>query len=206
MLKLYYWPGTCSIAIHILLEEIGVAYERQTVDLGQKQQYSAEFLAINPKGKVPALVRGDGSLLTEVPAIAMWLAATAPSFHLVPDDIEGRTRVMEIMSYIAGTVHIQGAARAWRPALFSTHREEQEAVVARGREIVLQGLDILSDALDGKEYLAGEYSIADPFLFFIEYWAAEKVGYPLPANIDAHYNGMRKRPAVRRALAAEGLA
>ncbi|MGE3247671.1 MAG: glutathione S-transferase family protein [Beijerinckiaceae bacterium] len=204
-MKLYYWPGTCGITIHILLEELGLRYDRETVDLSAKHQYSRAYLAINPKGKVPALVRDDGSVLTEVPAIAMWLASVWPAGRLLPDDVEGRTRAFELLSYIAATTHMQGAARAWRPLLFSASPDEQEAVVARGREIVMQGMDIFSQTLGRSDWLLGDYSAADASLFFIEYWAVEKVHYTLPPNIDAHYRRMRARPAVQRALAAEGL-
>jgi len=206
MPKLYYWPGTCGITIHILLEETGIAYEREQIDLSIKQQYSREYLAINPKGKVPAFIRDDGALLTEVPAIAWWLAMTFPHAKLLPADVDRQTRILEAVSYIAATIHMQGAARAWRPLLFSSHAGEQDSVIARGREIVLQGMDIMSTMLADKNWLAGDYSIADASLFFIEYWAIEKVGYALPVNIEAHYRRMRARPAVQRALAAEGLA
>ena len=204
-MKLYYWPGTCSITIHILLEETGAAYQHERIDLSQKQQYSPDYLAINPKGKVPALIRDDGSLLTEVPAIAHWLAITNPSYKLLPADIETQTRALEFTSYIAGTVHMQGAARAWRPLLFGTHPDEQSTIVARGKEIVMAGLELADAMLRGRDYVLGEYSIADASLFFIEYWAAEKVHYPLPGHVADHYQRMRERPAVQRALAAEGL-
>lgn len=209
-MKLYYWPGTCSISIHVLLEEAArchdIVYGRQKVDLSQKQQYAPEYLAINPKGKVPALVRDDGSLLTEVPAIAMWIAERYPRARLLPNDLERRVRAYEIASYIAATVHMQGAARAWRPLLFSSHPGEQDAVVARGRIIVEHGMELMSQYLGDKPWLLGDYSIADASLFFIEYWAIEKIGYALPGNIEQHYRRMRVRPAVQQALAAEELA
>jgi glutathione S-transferase len=206
MPKLYYWPGTCAITIHVILEEIGAPYADEPVDLGVKQQYSPEFLKVNPKGKVPAFVRDDGSLLTEVPAIGFWLALTNPQAKLIADDIEARVRTLEAMDYIAATIHMQGAARAWRPALFVADAAFHDAVKARGKDIVMQGLDILARTLGKKDWLIGDYSIADASLFFIEYWAKEKVSWPMPPAIESHYRRMRARPAVQRALGREGLA
>ena len=205
MRKLYYWPGTCAITIHVILEEIGLPYADEPVDLSVKQQYSPEFLKVNPKGKVPALVREDGSLLTEVPAIAFWLALTHPQTRLVAGGVEARIRTLEAMDYIAATIHMQGAARAWRPALFAADESLHDAVKARGKEIVMKGLDLLAETLGEKDWLIGDYSIADASLFFIEYWAKEKVFWQLPENIERHYRRMRARPAVERALKREGL-
>ncbi len=205
MPKLYYWPATCSITVRVILEETGLSYEDEAVDLGAKKQQSPEFLKVNPKAKVPAYLRDDGSLLTEVPAIALWLALTNPDSHLLAGDYETRARTLEILDYIAGTIHMQGAARAWRPGSFSENEATHEAIRARGKEIVMKGLGVLSQTLGEKDWLTGAYSIADASLFFIEYWAREKVGYDMPANIEAHYRRMLARPAVQRALAREGL-
>jgi glutathione S-transferase len=73
-MKLYYMPGACSIGIHVLLEEIGKPYDLQKIDGAKQEQYGPDFVKINPKSKVPTLQRDDGSVLTEFPAIATWLA------------------------------------------------------------------------------------------------------------------------------------
>lgn len=205
MPKLYYWPGTCAITIHVLLEDIGKPYANEPVDLGARQQFTPEFRAVNPKGKVPAFLRDDGSLLTEVPAIAWWLAKTNPQAKLLSEDIETQVRTLEAMDYIAATIHMQGAARAWRPGSFISDESLHGEVQAKGRDIVLRGLDILSQTLGSKDWLMGDYSIADASLFFIEYWVKEKVFWAMPDNIEAHYRRLRARPAVERALAREGL-
>ncbi len=205
MSKLYYWPATCSITIRVILEEIGAPYEDERIDLGAKQQHSPEFLRINPKAKVPAFVRDDGSLLTEVPAIATWLALTNPRARLMGEDVETRVRTQEILEYIAGTIHMHGAARAWRPGSFSDNEVLHPAIQARGREIVMRGMNLMSGRLAEKDWMMGDYSIADASLFFIEYWMKEKVGWDMPANLEAHYHRMRDRPAVQRALSREGL-
>jgi len=203
--KLYYWPGTCAITIHVLLEESGKPYTDEAVDLGAKQQLTPEFRAINPKGKVPAFVRDDGSVLTEVPAIAWWLAKTNPQANLLSEDIETQVRTLEVLDHIAATIHMQGAARFWRPGSFISDERLHEEVKAKGRDIVLHGLHILSQTLGAKTWLMGDYSVADASLFFIEYWAKEKVFWQMPDNIEAHYRRMRARPAVECALKREGL-
>ena len=91
-MKLYYAPNACSLAIHVLLEEIGKPYELQRVDFSKREQYGPEFIAINPKSKVPVLERDGGSHLTELPAIAWYLARANPQANLLPADIEGEAR------------------------------------------------------------------------------------------------------------------
>lgn len=204
-MKLYYWPATCAITIHVLLEEIGLTYEDEKIDVNVKQQHSPEYRKINPKRKLPALIRDDGSLLTEVPAIAHWLALTNPQAKLLADDIETRVRTLEVMDYIAGTIHMQGAARVWKPAGFHPDEATHDHFRAYGRDIVMNGLDLVAQTLGDKDWLMGAYSIADPSLFFIEYWMKERIMWSLPDTIEAHYQRMRARPAVQRALKAEGL-
>ena len=91
-MKLYYAPGACSIGIHVLLEEIGKPYEAERVNLQQGEQYKPDFTTVNPKSKVPTLARDDGSVLTEYPAIAYWLARTNPFANLLPDDVDLQAR------------------------------------------------------------------------------------------------------------------
>src|SRR5690348_11727434 len=157
-MKLYYAPGACSIGIHVLLEEIGKPYETERVNLQQGEQYQSAYTAVNPKSKVPTLVRGDGSVLTEFPAIAYWLARTNPDKKLLPDDVEQQTRVLEAMDYVIATVHMQGFSRIFRPANFSPNPEDEEKVKARGREIFEKGLATLDKALEGKQYVVGQLS------------------------------------------------
>jgi len=113
-MKLYYAPGACSIGIHVLLEEIGKPYDAEPVNLRQGEQYQPGFTAVNPKSKVPTLVRDDGSVLTEFPAIAYWLARTNPFANLLPDDIDQQARVLELLDYAVATIHMQGFLRQFR--------------------------------------------------------------------------------------------
>lgn len=203
-MKLYYAPGVCSIGIHVLLEEIGKPYELEAINLREGAQYKPEYASVNPKSKVPALVRDDGSLLTEYPAIAYWLARTNPFSNLLPDNIDLQARALEIVDYCVSTVHMQGFTRIFRPGNFSPDAAQEEAVKARGKEIVLKGFESLDAVLEGKEYAVGKFSIADSALFYVEFWAG-RVGIPLPANCAAHLERMKARPSVQRTMQQEGV-
>jgi glutathione S-transferase len=205
-MKLYYSPGACSIGIHVLLEEIGKPYELAKVALANGEQHKPEFQAVNPKGKVPVLQRDDGSTLTEFPAIATWLARTNPDKNLLPTDLDGEIKVREAMDFLVATVHMQGFSRMFRPANFAPNEADHEAVKSRGREIFEKGLKVMDKALEGKEYLAGAFSVADAALFYVEFWGAERMKMTLPPNCAAHYARMKARPAVQKVLAAEGFA
>lgn len=204
-MKLFYAPGTCSLGIHILLEEIGKPFELVKLDLASGAQYKHDYTVINQKSKVPALVRDDGSLLTEWPAIAWYLAKTHPEIGLLPDNLEGEVRVLELVDYMVATLHMRGFSRIFRPSAFTPTKADEPAVVQTGRDIFITGLKLLNHTLGAKAYLLGDYSIADAALFFLEIWAVG-ANITLPANLAAHYERMRTRSAVQRAMASEGLA
>jgi glutathione S-transferase len=204
-MKLFYAPGACSIGIHILLEEIGLPYESERVNLMQGEQYKPPFTALNPKSKVPTLVRDDGSVLTEYPAIAYWLARTNPSAALLPEDVDQQTRVLELTDYTVSTIHMQGFARQFRPANFTPSAADEETVKARGKEIAEKGFAILDKALAGKDYAAGAFSFADTAIYYVSFWT-RRVGIVLPPAVAAHFERMSARPSVRRVLQQEGLA
>jgi glutathione S-transferase len=205
-MKLLYAPGACSLGIHVLLEEIGKPYESERVNLQGGAQYQTPFTSINPKSKVPTLLRDDGSVLTEFPAIAYWLARTNPQAKLLPDDPDAQARVLEAMDYVVATMHMQGFTRIFRPSNFSPNEADAEAVKARGKEIFEKGLGIMDKALAGKDYVVGPFSIADAALFYVEFWGAARLKIALPANCNAHYQRMLARPAVKRMMEQEGLA
>jgi glutathione S-transferase len=205
-MKLYYSPGACSIGIHVLLEEIGKPYETELRSTRDGSLQQPDFVAKNPKSKVPTLERDDGSVLTEYPAIAWWLASTHPEAKLLPGSVEGQTRAIEATDYCVATMHMQGFARIFRPGNFAPDEAQHDAVKARGREIFTKGLTLLDRQLDGREYIAGDYSFADTAVFYVSFWWSERVKEALPGNVAAHYGRMRARPAVQRTMAAEGLA
>jgi len=204
-MKLMYSPGACSIGIHVLLEEIGKPYEAQLVNLREGAQYKAEFTLVNPKSKVPTLVRDDGSVLTEYPAIAYWLARTNPDKKLLPDDVDSQARALEALDYAVATIHMQGFGRLFRAANFTPNPEDEDKVKERGKEVAEKGFALMDKALAGKDYVAGPFSIADSALFYVEFWGAKRMNMKLPPNCDAHLNRMLARPAVQRVLQQEGL-
>jgi glutathione S-transferase len=206
-MKLYYAPGACSLGIHVLLEEIGKPYDLQKVNLQEGEHFKPEFLKINAKSKVPTLQRDDGSILTEFPAIATWLARKNPDKGLIPSDPDTEARVLEALDYIVATMHMQGFSRMFRPAAYAPSEADHDTVKARGKEIFEKGLKLIDKALDGKQFLGGDkLSIADAALFYVSFWAAARMKMPLPANVAAHYARMKQRPAVKRTLEQEGFA
>ena len=205
MNKLYYAPGACSLGIHVLLEEIGKPYDAEVTNLREGAQFKPAFVALNPKSKIPTLQRDDGSTLTEFTAIAFWLARSNPEKALLPSDAEGEARALEAMDFVVSTMHMQGFSRMFRPGNYAPSEADHEAVTARGREIFEKGFVVMDKALAGKDYLTGTFSIADAALFYVEFWAAGRMGMTLPANCAAHFARMKARPAVAAVMAKEGL-
>jgi glutathione S-transferase len=117
-MKLYWGPHTCAIGIHVIVEEIGAPYETEKLDVSGGASRRPPFSGVNPKGKVPTLVRDDGTVLTEFGAIATWLARTNPDKALLPRDAEGEARASEVIAYVEGTIHGQGYARIFMPEKF----------------------------------------------------------------------------------------
>lgn len=202
-MKFYMTPGSCSTGIHILLEELELPFEVYLVNLMTGDQHKPEYLALNPKATIPTLVRDDGSAISEFQAIAWWLARRYPKSRLLPDEIDGEVRVIETMDYVVGTIHGQGYTRIFTTSNYSDNKTEHEAIVARGREIVATGLAVMNEVLADKNYVVGNFSIADAALFYVEFWA-DKSKLDLPPNCLAHYQRMLQRPAVRRVLLEEG--
>jgi glutathione S-transferase len=190
----------------VLLEEIGKPYDLEAVNLREGAQYKPEFTQVSAKSKVPALERDDGSILTEFPVIATYLAKSNPDKGLIPRDLEAEVRAYEAMEYAVGTMHGQGFARIFRPGNFGP-ADQEDAVKARGREMVEKGFSILDKALAGKQYLGGDHlSTADAAVFYVEFWAAGRLNMQLPPNVAAHYERMKSRPAVQRVMQQEGVA
>lgn len=202
-MKFYMTPGSCSTGIHILLEELELPFEAYIVNLPAGDHRKPAYLAVNPKATIPALVRDDGSALTEFQAIAWWLARAYPKAGLLPADADGEARVIEAMDHVVGTLHGQGFARLFTTDSFTPNAADHDAVKARGREIVEQGFAIMNAALAGQDYVARRFSIADAALFYVEFWA-DKLGIGLPEHCGAHYQRMRARPVVQRVLREEG--
>ncbi|WP_424812003.1 glutathione S-transferase family protein [Roseococcus sp. YIM B11640] len=205
-MKLFYSPGACSVGIHVILEELGRPFEPVRVSTRDGSNRKPEYLAINPKAKVPALMRDDGTVLTEFPVIAWWLARSNPQAALIPADLDGEARAMEWMDYLCGTVHPQGFTRQFRADRFAKDEADQPRVIAQGKAAAEEYLALVDSRLAGDPWLlASGYSVADAALFFLENWAAGRAGMTLPPRLAKHLAAMKARPAVQRALAREAV-
>ncbi|HET9933917.1 MAG TPA: glutathione S-transferase, partial [Polyangiaceae bacterium] len=138
-LKFYMTPGSCSTGIHLLLEELELFFEAHVVNLVTGENLRPEYLAINPRGSVPTLVRGDGTALTDFISIARFLAETHPERKLLPDSEADRARVFELMQYAIGVVHGEGFTRVFVSERYASNAETKEATESEGRQIVRKG-------------------------------------------------------------------
>jgi glutathione S-transferase len=202
-MKLYMTPGSCSTGIHILLEEIDIPFEAYIVDLMAGDQNKPDYIALNPKGTIPTLVRDDGSALTDFQAIAWWLARSYPKAKLLPADLEGEVRAIELMNYVVGTLHMQGFTRIFTTFNYTADGTDEARVKAQGKQIVEKGFIVINAMLGNNEYAVGEFSIADAALFYVEFWA-DKLNMSMPPNCRAHYQRMLGRAVVQRVLREEG--
>ena len=200
-MKLYYTPGACSLAPHILLREAGLDFELERVDLASKKTASgADFLAINPKGYLPALQLDSGELLTEIPALMFWIGDHATGTALVPPAKSPVWYQMVSWLGFIGTELHKGFAPLFRPNISD---EARAGVVQQ-----LSGRLKLADAaLAGKSYLFGDrFCAADVYLFVVSGWSSyAKLDLSPYPSLQAFRARMMERPAVREAMKAEGL-
>ena len=208
MTSFYYFPGSCSLASHIALEEAGISYTAVKVDLYQGEQHQPGYRAINPLGRVPALSTDDG-LLTENLAILNHVADRAPDRQLLPAwGTIGRVRALEMLSFLASTVHPTFRA-VTRPERFLEGPASPaiDEVRSRGISSLTEILNILEGRLDGRDYALGaEYSLCDAYLLVFASWARQhtlRAVLPPTPRLAALAERVEDRPAVRRVLARE---
>lgn len=206
-LTLFYSPGACSLAVHIALREAGAEFALHRVVLAEGAQFKPEFLAINPKARVPALRRGD-VVLTEGLAILDWVVRSWPAATLLPDDPWQRARAMEALVWLNGTVHGEMFASIFRPGRFVADPAVQPALKDTGMGRLRQTFAELDQRLTGREWLIGErFSLPDAYLFVLYRWG-KRVQLPMASDypqVRALVQRVLARPAVQAALAAEGL-
>ncbi len=201
-MKLFYKAGACSLASHIALREIGTAFEIEAVDTAtQRTESGADYTLINRKGYVPTLQLDDGELLTEGPAILQHLADSNPDANLAPAvGTRQRARMLEQLTFVSSELH-----KAFG-ALFRDGASEEQKALAR--EAVGQKFEHLEELLsDGRDTLVpGQFTIADAYLFVVANWA-NFTGIDLKSwpGLNAFVARIAARPAVQRALHAEGL-
>jgi glutathione S-transferase len=205
MLRLFYSPGACSLVPHIALEEAGAEFEAVRTAIAEGAHRRPEYLAINPRGLIPALA-ADGQVVTENAAILTYIGHRWPESGLLPlDDLPALARVYERLSYFVSTVHYGGFGPIFRAR--ARGEERPPAVVAADRAH-LRGLFGEIDALlaPGPWLLGDRYSLADGYPLTFLRWA-RRLEFDMAAfaHWTAHARLMIQRPAVRRALAREGL-
>ena len=203
MLKFFMTPGSCTTGIHILLEELDLLFEVHLVNLLAGDTTTDEFRALNPKSTIPLLVTDDGRGISEFQAITWWLARTHPKSGLLSETLDEEVRVLEIMDYVVGTLHMQGFARIFTTEKFSPNPADYEAVKQQGRTTIDECFTVIDGLLADRDYVTGKFSIADAALFYTEFWAVYS-NIALPPLCAAHYHTMLSRPAVRRVLLEEG--
>jgi glutathione S-transferase len=204
MIKLYYAPHTCSLASHIALEETGAEYSTVRIDFGKEEQRSPEYLAVNPKGRVPAMVT-DRGILTETPAMLAFIAQSFPRAQLAPlADPFAFAQVQAFNSYLCSTVHVAHAhrmrGRRWADdaaAIAEMKRKVPESVAAC--------FDLVErEMLKGPWVMGEAYTVCDPYLFTLAQWlegdGVDPKRFPKVAD---HRARMAERPAARNAIAQE---
>jgi len=204
MFKLYYAPNTCALASHIALEQAGADYEAVRVDFAADEQRKPEYLAINPKGRVPSLITERGTL-TETPAILMFIAQSYPDARLAPlDDAFGLAQAQSFNDYLCSTVHVAHAHRMrgtrWAddPGAIAEMQRKAPQAVSECFGLIERGM------LKGPWVMGEAYSICDMYLFTLAQWLeADGVDtVKLPKVMD-HRRRMSELPQVRKVIAAE---
>lgn len=194
-MKLYYAPGACSLACRIALHEAGIAADFERVDLRTKiTQGGADFLAINAKGYVPALILDGGEMVTENLAVLSFLADREP--ELAPPGPLARIRLVEMLAFLSTEIH-----KGFGPIF---HGDATSAERTRAAGALSARLDFLCGRI-AEHYLFGpRFTVADAYLFVMLRWALA-FGVQVPLALLGYFERVEARPAVRRALAEEGL-
>lgn len=201
-MKLYMKPGACSFASHVVLREAGLPFDLVKVDLATKKtEDGGDFLAVNPKGQVPTLGLDEGGILTEGPVILQYVADKAAAKGLIPahGSLE-RYRVLEWLNFVGTELH-----KTFSPLFRPT---TPDAFKALQKDLLAAKFGVLDQHLAGNRFLAGDsFTVADAYAFTVLRWAAP-MGLDLAKwpNVAAYVARIAERPAVREALAAEGLA
>jgi len=202
MLTLFYAPGACSMASHIVLEESGEKYDARRMDLAKGEQKAPEHMKIHPLGRVPALKLDDGSPLTENTAILPFLGKR---FGLWPTDPLKEARALSTVGFFATSVH-PAHAHIGRPERYTEDKSAFPGIQAMGKKSFGEYLKQIDAMYAGREWLSDKYSVLDPYALVFYAWGKRR---ELPVAELKHYTAARdrmaKRAAVQRVLADEGV-
>ena len=206
MLKLFYSPNSCALASHIALQEAGASYETVRLDFRANEQRKPEYLAINPKGRVPALAT-DRGILTETPAILAFIAQSFPQARLAPlDDAFAFARLQAFNSYLCATVHVAHAHRLRGPRWVDAG--DAAAIAAMQKKVpqsVGECFELIEREMFAGPWVMGDgYTICDPYLFTVARWlegdGVDPARFP---KVRDHRQRMAERPAVKAVLEEE---
>ena len=205
MLHFYYAPRCCALASHIVLEEVGAEYERTRLDFKKQEQRSPAYLAINPKARVPALVTSHG-VLTETPAMLVYLAQLYPAAKLIPfDDQWAFAQVQSFNAYLCATVHV--AEAHWQRGNRWVDPDDAHAIAALKRKVptsVFDAFELVERNLTGEWVMGDTFTICDPYLFtlaqWMEFYGVNVSGLP---RVIAHRSRVGARAATQRAIVEE---
>jgi glutathione S-transferase len=204
-IKLYYAPGACSLASHVAIEEVGVPYETQKLDLAAGDQRKPEYLAINPRGRVPALVV-DGHVLTENVGILTYFGGGYPQAKLWPRDTWHQAQAVSTMAWLSNTVHTT-FGHVLRAARYADDAAAQEAIKAKARVMYFDYLKEIDTLLAGKKWcIANQYTVVDGYLLVFYRWGNRN---SMPVKTLPNYTSLIQRlmarPAVKKVMADEGI-
>lgn len=204
MIKLYYAAHTCALASHIALEEAGAEYSTVRISFKADEQRSPAYLAINPKGRVPAMAT-DRGILTETPAMLAYIAQSFPAARLAPlDDPFAFAEVQAFNSYLCSTVHVAHAHRM-RGHRWTDDPAAIEALKRKVPESVFAAFELIENGMLRGPWVMGEaYTVADPYLFTLAQWLeADGVDPARLPRVADHRRRMAERPSVRKAIENE---
>src|SRR3954452_4271893 len=204
MLKLYYAPNTCALASHIALEEAGASYETVRLNFKAEDQRKSEYLKINPKARVPSLVT-DRGIITETPAILIYIAQTFPAAKLAPlDDPFALAKVQSFNSYLCSTVHVAHAHRM-RGSRWTDDAAALETMKKKVPQTVGECFALIErEMFEGPWVMGASYTVCDAYLYTLTQWlGGDGVDINKTPKIAEHFRRVGDRPAVRRAIADE---
>jgi glutathione S-transferase len=202
-MTLYFSPGACSLASHIGLEETGAPYEIKPILLAKGQQRTADYLKINPRGKVPAL-SVDGNILVENTAILTYLARKFPDKKLMPADPAEEARCIGTMCWFSSVVH-PSYQRFHRPARFAEAEAAHAAVEESGRKSFWANLQEIDSMIQGNDWIMGkEFTVVDGYALVFYGWGARSE-FPMKdlSAYTAWQERMLQRPTVRKSVESE---
>lgn len=205
-LHFYYAPLSCALATHIVLEHIGADYQATKLNLRENDQNSPEYLAINPKGRVPALVT-DRGILTETPALLLYLAQTYPAANLAPlNDAFALAQMQSINSWFCSTVHVHHAHGA-RGRRWSDDLDAQQSMKAKVAQNMTDAATLIErEILRGPWVMGDQFTVADPYLFTMTSWmTGDGVDLSKFPKLADHYKRMLELPSVQKIAPLHGI-